>query len=335
MKAARSTWTTPAAACTRRARSRRTPSCCGRACWATRIRTLRRRSRRPSWWSGARRVVREFFNAPPDDYLCVFTANASAALRLVGESYRFAPGGTFALTADNHNSVNGIREFARRKGAEVVYVPVTAPELRLDRAAMSRVLQAAQPGARNLLAFPAQSNFSGVQHRLDLVDEAHAAGWDVLRRRGGLRAHQPLRRGPGPAGLRGALVLQDHGLPDRHRVPADAPGPVRRPVAAVVRGRHDHDRFGGGRRPLPAPRRGGVRGRDRRLPESARRDDRARAHRPGRPGRDPPPGRLPDRLAARCPRRPAPPGRTAAGADPRTRRDRRARRHGDLLDARP
>ena len=128
----------------------------------------------------ARRAVLEFFNAPPDDYLCVFTANASAALRLVGESYRFAPGSTFALTADNHNSVNGIREFARRKGAEVVYVPVTAPELRLDRAAMSAVLRAAQPGARNLLAFPAQSNFSGVQHRLDLVDEAHAAGWDVL-----------------------------------------------------------------------------------------------------------------------------------------------------------
>ena len=128
----------------------------------------------------ARRVVREFFHAPPEDYLCVFTANASAALRLVGESYRFAPGSIFALTADNHNSVNGIREFARRQGAEVVYVPVTAPELRLDRAAMSRVLQAAEPGARNLLAFPAQSNFSGVQHRLDLVDEAHAAGWDVL-----------------------------------------------------------------------------------------------------------------------------------------------------------
>ena len=59
----------------------------------------------------------EFFNAPPDEYLCIFTANASAALRLVGESYRFAPGGTFALTFDNHNSVNGIREFARRKGA--------------------------------------------------------------------------------------------------------------------------------------------------------------------------------------------------------------------------
>jgi selenocysteine lyase/cysteine desulfurase len=124
--------------------------------------------------------VRQFFNAPEDDYLCVFTANASAALRLVGEAYRFGPGGTFALTADNHNSVNGIREFARRKGARVVYVPVTAPELRLDRAAMRHVLRAGEPGGHNLVAFPAQSNFSGVQHGLDLVDEAHAAGWDVL-----------------------------------------------------------------------------------------------------------------------------------------------------------
>ncbi|MET0902717.1 MAG: aminotransferase class V-fold PLP-dependent enzyme [Acidimicrobiales bacterium] len=128
----------------------------------------------------AREEVCRFFNAPPDEYLCIFTANASAALRLVGEAYRFAPGGTFALTYDNHNSVNGIREFARRKGAEVAYVPVVAPDLRLDRDAMTGVLRRADPSALNLLAFPAQSNFSGVQHPLDLVDEAHRLGWDVL-----------------------------------------------------------------------------------------------------------------------------------------------------------
>ena len=129
---------------------------------------------------GARQAVLRYFNAPPDDYLCVFTANASAALRLVGEAYRFDAGGTFALTYDNHNSVNGIREFARRRGATIVYVPVEAPDLRLDRAAMRTTLAAADDSAHNLLAFPAQSNFSGVQHPLDLVDEAHAAGWDVL-----------------------------------------------------------------------------------------------------------------------------------------------------------
>jgi molybdenum cofactor sulfurtransferase len=127
-----------------------------------------------------RQAVGEFFNAPPDEYHCIFTANATAALRLVGESYPFAPGGVFALTADNHNSVNGIREFARHKGADIVYVPVMAPDLRLDRTAMSRALGGANKHARNLLAFPAQSNYSGVQHPLDLIEEAHAAGWDVL-----------------------------------------------------------------------------------------------------------------------------------------------------------
>jgi molybdenum cofactor sulfurtransferase len=127
-----------------------------------------------------RRAVRQFFNAPPHDYLCIFTANASSALRLVGESYPFGPGSTFALSADNHNSVNGIREFARRGGAKVVYLPVTAPDLRLDQTAVQRVLNSARAGAHNLLAFPAQSNFSGVQHGLDLIHEARNAGWDVL-----------------------------------------------------------------------------------------------------------------------------------------------------------
>jgi molybdenum cofactor sulfurtransferase len=128
----------------------------------------------------ARRAVCRFLNAPPEDYLCVFTANASAALRLVGESYPFRPTGTLALSSDNHNSVNGIREFARRCGATISYVPVVAPELRLDRQAMTEVLVTADRAGPNLLAFPAQSNYSGVQHPLDLVDEAHRAGWDVL-----------------------------------------------------------------------------------------------------------------------------------------------------------
>ncbi len=127
---------------------------------------------------GARRTVLEHFGA--DEHVCIFTPNASGALKLVGESYPFAPGGRFALTFDNHNSVNGIREFARRAGAEVDYVPVTRDELRIDRPALDRTLASADPSAANLFAFPAQSNYSGVQHPLGLIDEAHDAGWDVL-----------------------------------------------------------------------------------------------------------------------------------------------------------
>ena len=64
----------------------------------------------------ARAFVHEFFHAAEDEYAVVFTPNASGALKLVAESYPFGPGDRYVLTYDNHNSVNGIREFARRGG---------------------------------------------------------------------------------------------------------------------------------------------------------------------------------------------------------------------------
>jgi len=127
-----------------------------------------------------RRRVLAFFGADPDEYVVIFTANASQALKLVGESYAFAPGDRFLLTFDNHNSVNGIREFARAQGAETIYVPVMPPDLRVDEAALERELARARPGGHNLFAYPAQSNFSGVQHPLSWIARAQSLGWDVL-----------------------------------------------------------------------------------------------------------------------------------------------------------
>ncbi len=149
----------------------------------------------------AREAVRRFFRASPDEYEVVFTANASGALKLVGESYPFRPGGAYVLSYDNHNSVNGIREFAACKGAAIDYVPVRREDLRLDedmvRAALrrhgtparrraSKAQDAASSKGRGatapdkLFAYPAQSNFSGVQHPLEWIAEAQELGWDVL-----------------------------------------------------------------------------------------------------------------------------------------------------------
>ena len=127
-----------------------------------------------------RRAVLAWFNATAGDYTAVFTINATGALRLVGESYPFAPGARFVLTFDNHNSVNGIREFARAKGASVEYAPLTVPDLRIDDPRLDALLSQNAPTSAKLFAFPAQSNFSGVKHPLELVDRAHAKGWDVL-----------------------------------------------------------------------------------------------------------------------------------------------------------
>ena len=128
----------------------------------------------------ARASVLEFFNASPDEYVAIFTPNATGALRLVGEAYPFHPGDRFLLTFDNHNSVNGIREFARARGAETTYVPSVAPDLRVDASLLPRYLTETTGEHHNLFAYPAQSNFSGVQHPLEWIEQAHAHGWDVL-----------------------------------------------------------------------------------------------------------------------------------------------------------
>ena len=176
----------------------------------------------------ARLAVLAHFRAVPQEYAVVFTANATGACRLVGEAYPFGPRTRLVLTQDNHNSVNGIREFARSRGAITRYVPFSSPDLRVDDDAIRQALarpalgragaawraarsgtapwagrgprarrqrslappwagDAGRPAAapwagrrRGLLAYPAQSNFSGVQHPLRWIQTAHEHGYDVL-----------------------------------------------------------------------------------------------------------------------------------------------------------
>ena len=127
----------------------------------------------------AREYVLKFFHADPQEYLAIFTPNASGALKLVGESYPF-PGGRYLLTFDNHNSVNGIREFAHARGADVTYIPIALPDMRVDESQLQRELSRPSKRSHNLFAYPAQSNFSSVKHPLDWIERAHRFGWDVL-----------------------------------------------------------------------------------------------------------------------------------------------------------
>lgn len=128
----------------------------------------------------ARQYVLQYFNADPEEYVVIFTSNASGALKLVGEAYPFADNGQYVLTFDNHNSVNGIREFARRAEAQVIYTPIDADTLRLDEIALRHNLDQVNGHGNSLFAYPAQSNFSGIQHDLQWITEAQSKGWDVL-----------------------------------------------------------------------------------------------------------------------------------------------------------
>ena len=125
----------------------------------------------------ARDRVLRYFNGS-DDYYCIFTANATAALKLVGECFPWQPGSRYLLTADNHNSVHGIRQYATAGGAEFTYTGLST-DLRLNRPELAQQLK--HPGSGpSLFAFPGQSNASGVKHDLSLLRAARENGWYTL-----------------------------------------------------------------------------------------------------------------------------------------------------------
>ena len=127
----------------------------------------------------ARTKVLQFFNAT-DDYYCIFTQNASGALKIVGECYPFSEKSFFLLLSDNHNSVNGIREYATNRGAGFKYHSIQYEDLRIQTDQLERELAAHDALDNKLFAFPAQSNVSGVKHDLGWIEKAQKKGWDVL-----------------------------------------------------------------------------------------------------------------------------------------------------------
>lgn len=128
--------------------------------------------------ASARQKVLDYFNA--DDYYCIFTANASEALHIVGENYAFDHESIFLLTSDNHNSVNGIREYCHHKGGRHEYFSVNYEDLCINETALKARVENYDGHKRKLFAYPAQSNVSGVRHSLDLIPWMKEKGWDVL-----------------------------------------------------------------------------------------------------------------------------------------------------------
>ena len=237
----------------------------------------------------ARDAVLRFFNADPREYGVIFTSNATGALKLVGESYPFEPGGRFLLTFDNHNSVNGIREFARRARRECHLSPGARPAPARRRRGGAHGTRA--HGVREALTCsrsPRSRTSAGCSIRSSGSSRAHETGGtccstaprsprpiaSICRRsrRTSCRCRSTRCSGT-PPGI-GALIFRHDAL--------------RGPAPSVVRRRDHHGRVGpGGRLASPRARARRVRRRDGRLPRAAGGDDRARAPRVDRHRDDP------------------------------------------------
>jgi len=93
--------------------------------------------------------------------------------KLLGNVTSFIPESHFLLTADTHNFVNGIRKYCQNKGSDYSYSPLKLEDLTINAAELNNQLSAHGYKENKLVAFPAQSNASGVQHSLKWIKKAH------------------------------------------------------------------------------------------------------------------------------------------------------------------
>lgn len=115
--------------------------------------------------SDVRLELLRFFNASPDTFDLVFTANTSAGIKLVAESLRDLPGGfDFGYHEDAHTSVVGVRELAQ----DSVCVQETTEMLTWHRDAAFR--------RTRLFAYPAQSNMNGRRLPLSWCKQMSSSG---------------------------------------------------------------------------------------------------------------------------------------------------------------
>ncbi|KAG2135595.1 PLP-dependent transferase [Suillus cothurnatus] len=127
----------------------------------------------------ARDAVLSFFQAPPG-YTVVFTANATAALKLVGEAYPFKSNNSYILGADSHNSVHGIREYALRRGAKVHYIPSTSTGGFVISTAKDILSQHRPQNASSLFALTGLSNITNAKNPLSILAFASSLGYHTL-----------------------------------------------------------------------------------------------------------------------------------------------------------
>lgn len=117
-----------------------------------------------------------------DQYSLVFTQNASHALSILADYLPWNQNTTLVLSEDNHNSVLGMREQAGAAGGRIRYWRTTEFELRLEDN-LEDIIETEREGDTKreiTVAFPAQSNFTGVKHPLSAVQEAKALGATVI-----------------------------------------------------------------------------------------------------------------------------------------------------------
>ncbi|PWZ00120.1 PLP-dependent transferase [Testicularia cyperi] len=142
----------------------------------------------------ARLDLLRFFDADPEVYDVVWTNNASAGFRIVGDAYNWT-NKTAIIPRDAHNSLNSLALQAKHRGGKFEFVELVTdpllPEIdgTLDTQQMIELLdQGAADQSESLSSalsspgmvfFTGQSNITGQKLDYSLIHHAASKGWDI------------------------------------------------------------------------------------------------------------------------------------------------------------
>lgn len=114
--------------------------------------------------------ILEHFSANSNEYSVIFTSGTTASLKLIAESFVYESGspnesGSFVYLIDNHTSVLGMRQYAHNTEyftqSDIIEALSKVPQNNLTKLTNSN----------SLIAYPAQSNFSGTKYPLWWIKE--------------------------------------------------------------------------------------------------------------------------------------------------------------------
>lgn len=134
----------------------------------------------------ARMAVLSFFDADPEEYDVVWTANATGGFRIVGETYDWEDK-TVLIPRDAHNSLNSLARKAQAGGGGFEFVEfdtASSGSSGLDTISKEAYLKALSSNGeakeeKGLIFFTGQSNITGAKLDFSLLPQAKAFGWDV------------------------------------------------------------------------------------------------------------------------------------------------------------
>jgi molybdenum cofactor sulfurtransferase len=134
----------------------------------------------------ARRATLAWCGTSEDEYVCVFTQSATAAVKLLAELFPWKAGSHFCYAVESHTSVLGMREYALEAGAAACAVSVQGTGEQDCSFAITPHGDVLRRGdvdgsghdsaALSLFAFPGECNFTGARMDLRLCDALQTEG---------------------------------------------------------------------------------------------------------------------------------------------------------------